>query len=264
MLKGAIHVHSTYSDGEFTLAELRELFLKEGCQFLCMTDHAEAFDEAKLRAYVDECRALSDDRFRFIAGLEHECEQRMHVLSFGAAQLSDTINPQEVIQRVADNGGLSVIAHPMDQAFPWIETFDTLPDGIETWNSKYDGRYAPRTRTFDLLQRLKERRPKMNAFYGVDLHWKLQYRGLFTHVDCLVPTDSEILAAFVSGRFRGVRDGQELPSDGHLLDGVKTDFERARAKSDRFRRIVKSLKNVLKQTGMKVPAPIKAQLRRFF
>ena len=53
MLKGIIHCHSTYSDGEFTLRELREVCLVAGVDFVCMTDHAEAFDESRLRAYVD-------------------------------------------------------------------------------------------------------------------------------------------------------------------------------------------------------------------
>ena len=54
MLKGAIHLHSTYSDGEFTLSELREVMISAGCDFVCMTDHAESFDDEKLEAYVRE------------------------------------------------------------------------------------------------------------------------------------------------------------------------------------------------------------------
>jgi aryl-alcohol dehydrogenase-like predicted oxidoreductase len=49
--------------------------------------------------------------------------------------------------------------------------FDPLPDGIEVWNSKYDGRYAPRPGTFEMLARTKVRRPDVRAFYGQDLHW---------------------------------------------------------------------------------------------
>src|SRR5262245_9182741 len=72
MFKGAVHIHSTYSDGEFTLAELRQVFRTAGCDFVCTTDHAEDFDENKLRAYADECTSLSDDHFRLVAGLEYE------------------------------------------------------------------------------------------------------------------------------------------------------------------------------------------------
>src|ERR1043166_5158390 len=130
MLKGAIHVHSTYSDGEFTLAELREVYLSLGCRFVCMTDHAEDFDAAKLNDYVAECARLSDAHFRFIAGLEFNCDRRMHVLGFGVTQMAQTTDPQAVIRHIKQAGGLAVIAHPMDSAFEWIESFDQLPDGI--------------------------------------------------------------------------------------------------------------------------------------
>ncbi len=54
MFKGAIHLHSVYSDGEFTLAELREALVAAGCSFACMTDHAEYFDRLMTRDYVAE------------------------------------------------------------------------------------------------------------------------------------------------------------------------------------------------------------------
>ena len=86
MLLGVLHLHSTYSDGEFSLAELRRLFCAAGCRFACVTDHADAFDsDGQLDAYRRECDALSDDRFRFIAGLEYTCVDRMHVLGYGVS-----------------------------------------------------------------------------------------------------------------------------------------------------------------------------------
>ena len=88
MLKGAIHIHSTYSDGEFTLPELRDVFRSAGCAFVCMTDHAEAFDAESLHRYQAECEALSDGSFCFIAGLEYGCEQKMHILGYGARRLA--------------------------------------------------------------------------------------------------------------------------------------------------------------------------------
>ncbi len=179
MLKGAIHIHSTYSDGEFTLPELRELFRREGCAFVCMTDHAEAFDSGSLSKYIAECGALSDTSFCFVPGLEYGCEQKMHILGYGAQRLAQTQNPQEVIRYIEEQGAVSVIAHPKDEHFPWIEGFQTLPRGIETWNSKYDGQYAPRPGTFALLQRLRSRKNGMQAFYGQDLHWKKQFHQLF-------------------------------------------------------------------------------------
>src|SRR5690348_9900032 len=168
-VKGAAHVHSTYSDGEFTVAELREIFAAEGCTFVCITDHAESFDEIRLAQYVAECQSLSNEKLFFVPGLEYECERRMHILGYGATQRIDSKDPQTVIREIERQGGVSVIAHPKDEFFSWIREFQTLPRGIEAWNSKYDGRYAPRPATFALLQELRKRRPDMHAFYGQDL-----------------------------------------------------------------------------------------------
>ena len=148
MLKGALHVHSTYSDGEFTLAELRRTYEDDGCAFVCMTDHAEALDPDKLRQYVDECQALSDERLLFVAGMEYECERRMHILGYGATERVDSQDPETVIRHIEEQGVPSVIAHPKNDFFDWIRKFETLPLGIETWNSKYDGRYGARPETF--------------------------------------------------------------------------------------------------------------------
>lgn len=264
MLRGVIHTHSTYSDGEYTLAELREVLVAAGCSFACMTDHAEHFDEESLRAYVRECESLSDERFRFIAGLEYECERRMHVLGYGVTTLAGTTDPQQVIEHIEREGGVSVIAHPMDSMFDWIETFDVLPRGIETWNSKYDGRDAPRPGTFRLLSRLRRRRPDMLAFYGVDYHWRKQFRALYSLVECDAPGRGEVLGALASGRYVGAKGELRLPATGELPEALLAEFGAANSRSMRRRRLVKRVKKMADRLGLKLPAPVKAQLRRIF
>src|SRR5262245_36041089 len=120
--RGALHMHSTYSDGEFTLAELRDVYRAAGCRFACVTDHAEDFDADQLVAYRAECERLSDAEFRFVAGLEYDCDQGMHVLGYGVTELLGTTAPEEVIRGIRERGGLAVIAHPKDTHFDWIES----------------------------------------------------------------------------------------------------------------------------------------------
>jgi hypothetical protein len=264
MLKGALHAHSTYSDGEFTLAELREIFLSEGCSFLCMTDHAEYFDQQSIAEYVAECEALSDKTFCFVAGLEYRCQRDMHILGYCATELPRSANPEEVIRHIDSQGAVSVIAHPKDEFFPWIESFGTLPQGIETWNTKYDGRYAPRPGTFALLQRLKQRAPRMQAFYGQDLHWKKQFRGLRVVLDCDSLEPSPILAALATGKYSGQKDGLLLPSSGVLPNALMEEFGQAQARSRRMWTFLKNGKKRLDSLGIRVPKSVKAQLRRIF
>ncbi len=263
-MKGALHVHSTYSDGEFTLPELRQAYMADGCSFVCMTDHAEYFDSTSVKAYVQDLQENSDERFCFVAGLEYECERRMHILGYGATAVASTKDPQAVIRHIESQGATSVIAHPKDEFFPWIETFLTLPKGIETWNSKYDGRYAPRPATFALLQRLRHRSPQMQAFYGQDLHWKRQYRGLFVTLECEKADQPSILAALSSGRYAGQKDDLQLPPTGILPGSLLAEFGRAHERSNRMWQFFKGSKATLDRLGIRVPEAVKAQLRRIF
>jgi hypothetical protein len=263
ILKGALHAHSTYSDGDFSLSELREVFRGEGCQFACMTDHAEFLDEKNLEAYQDECQALSSDDFLFVPGLEYECEKRMHILGYGATRLASSQDPEAVIRHIDDQRAVSVIAHPKDDFFPWIEAFQTLPQGIEVWNSKYDGRYAPRPPTFALQQRLRQRKPTLRAFYGQDLHWRRQYRGLFVEIEAeLLP--ARIIAALADGSFVGRKGDLVLPSSGVLPEETLSQFAQAQQKSRRLRSFLKDGKRMLDRMGIGIPASLKAQLRRIF
>jgi hypothetical protein len=268
VIKAALHVHSTYSDGEFTLAELREKFLAAGCGLVCMADHADAFDEAKVADYVREMESLSDARLTFLAGLEFGCVQRMHIVGYGVTALIDSDDPQTVITHIRTQGGVPVIAHPPDHLFDMIEGFGVLPDGIEGWNSKYDGRYAPRPGTFSLIQRLQHRRPSLKAFYGQDLHWRKQFAGLFNRLDIPTADRASVLRALSRGDYEGVYEGKSgvvrLPSDARLPEPLIREFARASAKTMRFRATVKSVKKVLGGAMKLLPAPVKAQLRRFF
>jgi predicted metal-dependent phosphoesterase TrpH len=254
-----------YSDGEFTLAELRDLYVAAGCRFACVTDHADCFDdEAKLQAYARECDERSDDRFRFIAGLEYTCVDRMHILGYGVTAPIASTDPETVIRHIIRHGGVAVVAHPKDTAFPAIEAFEPAPDGIEVWNSKYDGRYAPRPATFALLARVKARHPGTHAFYGQDLHWRRQYRNLFTvlHADRFGRED--VLQALRAGDYAAEKGDVRLPSNGVLDPALLGSFERVHGRSHRMRQWTKRAKGWAEGLGLSVPVSVKAQLRRIF
>jgi hypothetical protein len=259
-----MHLHSTYSDGEFTLAELRDVFLAQGCRFACMTDHAEYFDPKSIREYVSECESLSDDRLRLVAGLEYRCDRDMHILGYGATKLTQTTDPQEIIRHIDSQGALSVIAHPKNDFFAWIEGFARLPLGIEVWNTKYDGRYAPRPETFALLQRLQTRQPAMLAFFGQDLHWKKQFRGLYVEANCAQAESNAIFRALARGDFCGQKDPYSLSSCGVVAEDLLRQFGQDHERSRRMWRFLKGGKKALDRIGIKVPDSLKARLRKIF
>jgi hypothetical protein len=188
----------------------------------------------------------------------------MHILGYCATKLTQSSDPEEVIRHITSQQAVSVIAHPRNDFFAWIESFGTLPAGIETWNTKYDGRYAPRPGTFALLQRLKKRAPQMHAFYGQDLHWKKQFRGLRIVLDCDSLEPSTILAALGAGEYTAQKDDLQLPSSGVLPEALLVEFDRVQARSHRMWRFLKNGKRTLDRLGIRIPESLKAQLRRIF
>lgn len=261
---GVLHVHSTFSDGEQSLAELRAVFIGDGCRFAALADHADAFDEASLSSYLDECRRLSDEQFVFVPGLEFGCERRMHVVGYGMTGLIASQEPQTVFEQIRLARGVAVIAHPQDGAFSWIESFEILPDGLEVWNTKYDGRYAPRGRTFRLLYRLQQRKPDLLAFYGQDLHWTKQYRGLRVSVEVDALSPDALLEAIRHGRYSAVRDELVIPANGVIEPSRLEEFERTNARSARVRGWLSVANRLRRKIGAEIPASLKSQLRRFF
>jgi predicted ATP-grasp superfamily ATP-dependent carboligase len=261
---GALHVHSQYSDGEYTLGDLRKIFVSAGCRFVCVTDHAESFDEPKLESYLHDCARLSDSDFFFVPGLEYECDGGMHILGYGCRTVLNSKDPQRVVAHIQEHGGVAVIAHPANRMFSAIEEFSVLPHGIEVWNTKYDGRYAPRPETFQLLHRLQQQKPTLRAFYGQDLHWKRQFRGLFTILSGPTISGENILNTLREGEFWGSRGQLRLPSSGQLDQRLLSRFELEQRNSARLRRLVKYGKEVSGRFGLSVPGVVKSQLRRIF
>jgi hypothetical protein len=104
----------------------------------------------------------------------------------------------------------------------------------------------------------------MRAFYGIDLHWKEQFRGLFNVVQTHELEREAILSALSKGDYLATKDDLQLPSGGDLSESLIARFEKAHARSDRLRRLANSLKTVSLRAGLTPPAAFKAHLRRIF
>jgi predicted metal-dependent phosphoesterase TrpH len=269
----ALHLHSTYSDGEYTLAELRDVFLRAGCRVIAVTDHAEAFSSEKLARYVAECADLSDEHITLVPSLEFACRDKMHILGYGVTRRYESDEPQDILRHIANEGGVAVIAHPRTDFFDWIRRFDELPQGIEVWNSKYDGRQAPRPETFRLVTELRSRKPDLHGFFGIDLHWRKQFRSL--HVQLLnaantLPNSTShaarvaLLDTLRGGHFVGLCRELRLPSHAGLPDALLRKFEVRHRNYQRFRKAMFTAKRMAESLGARAPAGLKAQLRRLF
>ena len=137
-----LHIHTTYSDGTGTHADIAAAAIHAGLDVVITTDHNVLVKENSRYFQKDTKHVL------MISGEEvHDRTlqpQKNHLLIFGAdRELSNfASDPQYLIQHVVKNKGLCFIAHPFEEAMPLFNETDITWErwdmdgftGIEIWN----------------------------------------------------------------------------------------------------------------------------------
>jgi hypothetical protein len=137
-----LHMHTIYSDGSGTYADLARAALKTGVDVLLITDHNillrganKYYRDGRKKVLVLSCEEVHD---------QNRDLQKNHLLVFGTdrelAPLAE--NPQFLIDAVNSAGGICFIAHPDDPPMPtfgeadisWVNWGVTGYTGIELWN----------------------------------------------------------------------------------------------------------------------------------
>lgn len=177
-IQGILHCHSTYSyDAKLSLSELKELCVKKGIQFVCMTEHTDELTKERAMEFVAECERLSDNSFLFIPGFEvpyrtaSDTSEHAHVLMIGMRSYHDVYAPTiDILKRWTNDAPFVVLAHPVRNQFEVDEGLLEEIDGLEVWNQQYEGKRVPRVRSLRLFHDLRERKPSLVATGGVDFH----------------------------------------------------------------------------------------------
>ncbi len=202
----ALHMHTVYSDGNGTHAELARAGLKAGVDALIITDHNVLVQD--MEGYLQQGKK----RLLTLVGEEVHDQTRVpggnHLLIFGhnreLARFAP--KPQQLIDQVRASNALSFIAHPIDDSLPafgeesfnWHDWEASGYTGIELWNqmSEFKTRstslpkaalhallpqfmmLAPLDRTLKLWDELliKSNQPIV-AVAGVDAHALVKYFG---------------------------------------------------------------------------------------
>jgi hypothetical protein len=140
-LSGAIHLHTSYSDGGIDFPELIGAAREVGLDFIVVTDHMTL--DAKKAGY----EGFSGDLFVAIGYEHHDRHNRNHYLALGPDRIASAdATPQEYINYVNSLGGVGFLAHPMEQRnyfkklppYPWTEWDAQGYDGVEIWNQMSD------------------------------------------------------------------------------------------------------------------------------
>jgi PHP domain len=137
-----LHMHTEYSDGHASHAEIAEAALRAGLDVFIVTDHNILV--SGIEGYFQN----NGKRVLMLVGEEiHDRTrepQKNHLLVIGANRELVTFAPdlQCLIDQVSQADGLSFIAHPIDPALPDFDELDISWEdwqvhgftGIELWN----------------------------------------------------------------------------------------------------------------------------------
>ena len=205
-LKGILHAHSTYSyDAKMTLAELKAVFVSQGIQFVCMTEHTDELTKEKAVEFIRECEALSDNTFLFIPGFEvpyRVLGEHAHVLMIGMRNFYEPYAPTiEVLKKWTDEASFVVLAHPVRNAFKVDDGLLSEMHALEVWNQQYEGKRVPRVRSLKLFETLKEKKPLLVATGGVDFHRKEHSGAPYVTLAADTFVESAILEKLKTGAF---------------------------------------------------------------
>jgi hypothetical protein len=136
-LVGAIHIHSSYSDGTKTIPEIARLANDVGLDYIMVTDHMT------LEPYHQGLEGFYGNTAVLIGYEINDPDDKNHYLAFGL----DRILPQQLkaadyVKLVKARGGFGIIAHPDEireelakyPSYPWTDWSVEGYDGIEIWN----------------------------------------------------------------------------------------------------------------------------------
>ena len=164
--KGAIHIHTTNSDGTGTLEQITKAAKKAGLEWIIITDH----NNLACLKYEGWYNGLA-----VIVGEEISPDLGDHYLAFGIKEeISGDSHPQEYIDEVNRQGGFGFIAHPDESTarknnfkpLKWTDWDTKGFQGLEIWNylSDWGDSYDPKRGLYSYLFRhhmLKGPTPKV-------------------------------------------------------------------------------------------------------
>lgn len=138
---GAIHLHSNYSDGEGSVAEILADAKEAGLDFLVLTDHDSAAARREGWEGIHGDVTLS-------VGIEITPKGRPHCLALGEIDCLGlaSLSEREYLDSIAEQGGFAAIAHPEGgrkrelriNHRPWSMWDHPAVRAVEIWNYTHD------------------------------------------------------------------------------------------------------------------------------
>lgn len=175
-----LHMHTFYSDGHVTHAEIASAALRTGVDVVIVTDHNVYVDG--LDGYVTDG---SGRRVLVLIGEEIHDQarqpQKNHLLVFGHQRELAPLaaDPPRLLDSIRLAGGVAFLAHPYDPAAPAVGeadlSWEAWPEsgfnGIELWNSMSEFKGLLKTRLHAVFYAFNPERIASRPFPGVLKDW---------------------------------------------------------------------------------------------
>ncbi|MEX0935052.1 MAG: PHP domain-containing protein [Candidatus Paceibacterota bacterium] len=259
--KAVSHIHSTISyDGKVSLSEIATLSKESGVEVVCITEHSDYLDLDDVHNLISECREYSDDSLLLVPGLEVPHADG-HVLVIGIDDEIKSLNPLSVIEQYKDTAFI-VFPHPHRSSFIISDVLLGRLDAIEVWNSQYDGKRYPRSRSLRYVRRVQQRGSGVGVFAGLDFHRRSHWGGPRIEIEAAGATQKEITRALKRGDYRIVGAGVEISSEGEVGGRALWKIEIVGSLYVFITSLFKQLSQVLHAVGIRPPQGIKEWLRR--
>lgn len=198
---GVIHVHTSFSDGDLSVRQIASLARAQNLSFVVFSDHARQVTPQAFRTLCRHCAALSDESLLLLPGLEFEGDGR-HVVALGPPALLERLDHETVVhapERVRQQGGLTIWAHPALTFGPTKPARKAAYDGWEVWNGKAGGQRPDWLVLKDLRKSLGQSRALL-CLAGTDFHRGNFMRGPQLVVEMAGELNAEAL-------WRSLREG---------------------------------------------------------
>jgi hypothetical protein len=244
-----------------SLTELKELFLKRGLSFVCMTEHTNVMKVEEAEAFVAECERLSDKNFLFIPGFEVPYH-RAHVLMIGERNFCGNFARTEAeLAAWAESAQFVVLAHPVRNKFVVQDELLKHIDALEVWNQQYEGKRVARTQSLKLFKELRVKKTTLVATGGVDFHRK-EHLGA-PIITLLAPSlkEESILEKLKEGAYSISSDRASLYGTLPNPDEIISRHRLESALSVAVVVVGKSINKTLFRFGLTLPKSLKQMVR---
>ncbi len=254
-LRGITHVHSRYSfDGKLELSHLHDLLSERGYDFALMSEHIEELTADSMARFVAECATLSAKGCVLVPGIEMDA---LHILIYGirAAPLAWN-SVTDLAEQFVRQGALIVVSHPVKLHGALPASVETWAEGVEIWNTRYDGRTGPRLKNLQLFHERHRLNPRTVPIGGVDLHSASDLSDVYLEVSAAEASRDALIDAVRGGNFKVMNGGREvklsISSATRLGLTLQTGFYDLAVQFNRR----------LKGIGIIVPKPLRKAIRK--